>query len=226
MINNLREMAWEKLLLAAIVIVAGIAGACFLIYSLLEAGNLNPVVLLILAALISIALPMLRSNFFPSARDCETEYDFHEKRLEEQIHRRIDDTLNQGTFDRIFSPDGQFCDSAGDFLSRLLGEEEVHRNKELQFFLRMILARFYEKHGDPHASIEQLTQALEIDPHHFIVNFRLAANYEWIGAVDNAARHYRRALLDSGGVSRGMRKLTAAHIQRLNSGAGQGGESP
>lgn len=208
-------MGWKKLLPAAIAIVAGLVGACFFIYRLLDTGTINPLVLLFLAALISIALPMLRSNYFPSAKDCAAEYDFHEKRLEELILLRIADTLGQEAINKVFKPDGRFCDSADDRLQQLLENNTVRQDAELRFLLLLTLARFYEKNGDPQASIQQLTEALKINPHHFIANFHLAMNYEWIGSIDNAVRHYQQSLKDPGGVSRGMRKLAAAKINRL-----------
>lgn len=216
--NNLRKMARKKLLLAVIAIVAGLVGVCFFIYRLLETGSINPLVLLFLAALISIALPMLRSNYFPSSKDCAAEYDFHEKRLEEQILRRIAGTLGQEAINKVFAQDGRFRDSTDDRLRLLLENNAVRQDAELRFLLLLALARFYEKSGDPHASIQQLTEALKINPHHFIANFHLAMNYEWIGSIDNAVRHYQQSLRDPGGVSRGMRKLAVAKINRLHTG--------
>jgi hypothetical protein len=216
--NNLRKMHWKKLLPVVIAGIAVLVGVCLLLYRLLESGSISPVAMIILAALISVALPILRSNYFPSGKDCAAEYDFHEKRLGENMRRRIADRLGQETLNHIFGPDGRFRDSVDEHLQLLLENEAVGRDAELRFDLLLIRSHFYEQSGDPQASIQQLTLALRIYPHHFIANFRLAMNYEWIGSVGNAVSHYQKAMQDPGGISRGMRKLTVANINRLQTG--------
>ena len=45
-------------------------------------------------------------------------------------------------------------------------------------------------------------------------------NYEWIDAVEDAARHYGRAIQDPIGLSRAMKKLAGTQFERIQS-AGQ-----
>jgi tetratricopeptide (TPR) repeat protein len=200
--------------------VAGIGLGCILIYRFLATGSVHPAVLLLLAAVISVALPMLRSNLFPGARDCAVEYDFHEKRLEEQNRLTIAAALGQDTFNQISMPSGGLTDSHENYFRQLLKKEQVDQDPGLRFALLLTIARNYEKNGDAQASIQYLTEALESHPYHFLANFRLALNHEWIGSEENAVDHYRQALHDPDGISRGMRKWTVAQIKRLQSGPG------
>ncbi len=205
----------KKLLLTVIVVVAGVLVASFLIYRLLATGSTSPVALLVLAALISVALPVLRANLFPNARECAVEYDFHEKRLEEQVRRQITEAYGQDALEQIFAPTGQFSDSAAHRLGQMLEKARARKDKELRFSLLLTLSSVFEQNGDPRTSIEQLTRALESHPHHFIANFRLALQYEHTGNAGEALVHYQRALGDPGGISRGMKRLAAAQIKRL-----------
>ena len=210
----------KKRILAVTIAVAGIGLGCILVYRFLATGSVHPVALLLLAAVISVALPMLRSNLFPSARDCASEYDFHEKRLEEQNRLIIGSALGQDAFNQItMLSDGQM-ESHENYFRQLLEKEPVHQDSELCFALLLTIARNYEKNGDAQASIQYLTDALESHPYHFIANFRLALNHEWIGDDEKAVGHYRQALLDPEGISRGMRKWTVMQIKRLQTRPG------
>jgi len=210
----------KKRLLAAAIAVAGIGLGCILVYRFLDTGSVHPVVLLLLAAVISVALPMLRSNLFPGARDCAAEYDFHEKRLEEQNRLIITGALGQDSFNQISMPAGGLMESHENYFRQLLDKEPVGQDTGLRFALLYTIARNYEKNGDARASIQYLTEALESYPYHFIANFRLALNHEWVGAAEKAVGHYRQALLDPDGISRGMRKWTVAQIKRLQTAPG------
>ena len=208
----------KKLPPKGIVIAACLLGVCFLAYQVLQNASFSPWMLLVVAAIVSLALPMIRTQYFPNARDCAVEYDFHEKRLEEQIRRKIAGTLGQEALLRIDPNAAGPDDAAVQYIHSLLEKGGGRLDAELRFSLLVTLARYYEKSGDPHASIEHLVGALESNPRHFIANVRLAMNYEWIGATENALRHYRGALEDPGGISRGMKKLAAAQIKRLLAG--------
>lgn len=220
MTKQFKIVSGNKRILAVLAAVAGIGLVAVLIYRFLSAGSAHPVALLLLAALISLALPMIRANLFPSAKDCAAEYDFHEQRLAEQNRRIIADALGQDTCDQIQTPPGNGCDSAEAQIRQLLEQDPVRRNAALRFALLVTLARHCEKGGDARKSIQYLTAALEGHPHHFIANFRLAMNHEWIESRVQALHHYRQALLDPGGISRGMRKLTVSQIHRLQTEPG------
>ncbi|MBL0714743.1 MAG: hypothetical protein JJV98_13700 [Desulfosarcina sp.] len=202
-----------KLIGIAVTIVAALAGVSYLAYTLLHSGRMHPLALLVLAAVISISIPMIRSNFFPSGRDCATEYDFHEQRLEKEIIRQISDTLGTDALNRIFSQPDQYRPSAREYVEQLLAFENVRRNPDLHFALLLSLARFYEKSGDPRAGIPLIKTALEIKPQHFIARMHLAGNYEWIGAAEDARRHYRKLLEHPEDLSGAMKKMVAARIK-------------
>ena len=149
-------------------------GASYLVYSLLHSGRMHPLALLVLAAVISIAIPMIRSNFFPSNRDCMTEYAFHEQRLEKEIIQQISDALGPDTLNRLFSQPDQYHASAGEYLEQLIGQENVRQNPDLHFALLLSLARFHEKSGNPQSSIPLLKAALAIKPQQFVARMHLA----------------------------------------------------
>ena len=207
---------WGANKLILVLIAAGLCllAACFLVARFLETGRINPLVLLTVAAIISIALPMLRSNFFPSAKDCTAEYDFHDKRLAEQIRQQIDHEFGPSTLNQLFGQSDRWQDAANHCL-QLLETDKVRNNATLRFGLLLTLARFCEQSGDPHQSIQHLKKALVIQPHNFIANFRLAMNYEWVNRGYDAIRHYQQSLKDPDGISRAMEKLVTAQIARI-----------
>jgi len=208
-------LRWKKPIMIVVVLVAVVIAASYAIFRLLDAGQLNPVVLLILAAVISIGLPMLRSNFFPSRRDCETEYAFHEQRLEKEIIQSITNRIGQDALNRIFSAPGHYRDGADDIIDHMLKHEKARSDPEMRFALLMAQARYYEKIGDPESGISILRNALRIKPQHFVARMHLAGNYEWIGAQEKALRQYRELLDESQNISKGMKKLVVLRRKAL-----------
>jgi len=209
------RLRWKKPIVIVVVLVAVVIAASYSIFGLLDAGKLNPVALLILAAVISIGLPMLRSNFFPSRRDCETEYAFHEQRLEKEITQSITDGIGPNALNRIFSAPGHYRDAANERINHMLESEEALHNPELRFALLMALARYEEKIGDPEAGIPVLRSALKIKPQHFVARMHLAGNYEWIGASDEALRQYQELLDEPQNLTVGMKKLVVLRRNAL-----------
>ena len=205
----------RKVLLTGIAAVVGVLAAAFLIYRLLGTGGASPLALLLLAALVSISFPILRANLFPGARECAVEYDFHEKRLEELNRRRITEAWGPDALEQVYTPAGEFADSADRCLLAMLEAPETGKDAELRLALLLTLSRVYEKKGDMRAGIAQLARALNSHPHHFMANFRLALLYEHTGKAGHALVHYRRALLDPRKISRGMQRFTTAQIKRL-----------
>jgi hypothetical protein len=203
----------KKLALIVIAIFTALVGASYLVYSLLNSGRLHPLALLVLAAVISIAIPMIRSNFFPSERDCATEYAFHEQRLEREIIQHISDTLGADTLNRFFAQPDQYRASAGEHIETLLEQENVRQNPDLHFALLLSLARFHEKNGDPRSSIPLINAALAIRPQQFVARMHLAGNYEWVGDGEDARRHYRILLEHPETLSGAMKKMVAARIK-------------
>ena len=215
MIEDDKKRRLKKLVIIVLVVFAALVGASYLVYSLLQSGRMPPMALLALAAVISIAIPMIRSNFFPSDRDCATEYAFHEQRLERQILQHISDNLGPDTINQLFSQPDQYHASAGDHLEQLLTQEDVRQNPDLHFALLLSLARFHEKNGTHPSSIVPLTAALEIKPQHFVARMHLAGNYEWVGAAEEARRHYRILLEHPEMLSGAMKKFVAASLNAI-----------
>ena len=213
MIEEDKKRRLKKLIVMALAILAALVGASYLVYSLLASGRMHPVGLLALAAVISIAIPMIRSNFFPSARDCATEYAFHEQRLEKEIIQQISGTFGPDALNRLFSQPDHYRASAGEYVEQLLAKENVRQNPDLHFALLLSLARFHEKSGDPQSSIPLIETALAIKPQHFVARMHLAGNYEWIGSPEDARRHYRILLEYPETLSGAMKKLVASNLK-------------
>jgi len=215
MIEDDKKRRLKKLVIIVLAIFGALVGASYLVYSLLQSGRIPPMALLALAAVISIAIPMIRSNFFPSDRDCATEYAFHEQRLEKEMLQYISDSLGPDTLSRLFSQPGQYRASAGDYLEQLLTQKNVRQNPDIHFALLLSLARFHEKNGTPRSSIALLTAALEIRPQQFVTRMHLAGNYEWIGETEEARRHYRILLEHPETLSAAMKKWVASHLKNV-----------
>lgn len=210
MADQLRAIRWKKWALIGIAVFAALIGASYLVYASLGSGRLSPLALLALAAAVSIALPMIRSNFFPSERDRAAEYAFHEQRLERDVFERIREALGPETSGRLFAGPGRFQDTAGDTLARLLADEAARADPELRFAQLVALALFHEKGGDPRSAIPLIEAALDIRPDAFVVRMHLAGNYEWIGSQDEACKHYRWLRDHPPELSTAMRRLVAA----------------
>lgn len=206
---------WKKWIIAGLALLAALGGVSYFVYSLLDAGKLPPLALLAVAAMISIGLPMLRSNLFPSRRDWETEFAFHEQRLESEITQSIDQGLGPEALNRIFTAPGQFRDAANHAIEQMLAQEEVDQTPGLHFALLVALGRFYSKSGQPESALPALQAALSIKPRHFIARMHLAGNCEWIGAVEEARQHYEFLLQDPRDLSAAMKRLVAAKIKAM-----------
>ena len=200
---------------------AVLSGVCLLVFTHRGASwRIQPAAMLAAGALVSVALPMVRSNFFPSAKDCAEEYAFHEKRLEAWIEQQISGAFGADACRRIMAAPGGFRKDADAFCRSLLESGAAGQDAELRFAVLMTLGRFYEKSGDPGRSNRYLSEALAIRPNHFIASFRLAMNHEWNGALAEAAESYGNALRDPDGLSRGMKKLAALELDRVRARIG------
>ena len=204
---------WKKHILIVVLLVAAIIAASYYVYGLLDTGKLSPIALLVVAAAISIGLPMLRSNFFPSRRDCETEYAFHEQRLEKEITQVISEGIGQEALNQIFAAPGQYRDAAEEAIGRMLVRDDTVRHPEVHFALLIALSRYHEKSGDPASGIPVLRKALEIKPQHFVARMHLAGNYEWLGEAAEARRQYETLLENPHNLSAAMKKIVAAKIK-------------
>lgn len=199
---------------------AALLAICLLVLYGLDRNGVSPLWLLALAGLISLAVPMLRANFFPSAKDCAAEYAFHESRLAEAHRQRIAAAFSSEAFGRLLDGPDRFADAADDDLYAMLSDARAADDDELRFALLMTRARVYETHGDPETSMEFISQALNLNPRHFIANFRMAMLSEWNDAPEKALAHYRQALTDTRDLSRAMVKLVASQVDRIEAGAG------
>ena len=204
-----KTLPWKRFVIIGLGVFAALVGASYLVYTALGSGRLNPLAMLALAAAISVLLPMVRANVFPSKRDRAAEFAFHEKRLEKEILDRLQAGLEPDAFGRIFEAPGRYHAAAGETLGRLTAEERVRSDPGLQVALLVTLARFHEKKGDPQSAIPLLETAIALQPHQFVVRMHLAGTYEWIGSLKDACRHYRWLRDHAGDLSKAMRTLVA-----------------
>jgi tetratricopeptide (TPR) repeat protein len=208
-----RTIPWKKWILLAIAVFAALVGASYLVYTALGSGRWHPMALLALAAALSIALPMVRANLFPSEKDCAAEYAFHEQRLEKDILQQISDGLGPETVNRLFAAPEQYAPTAADDLRELLSAPQVRNDPSLNFVLLLALARLYEKSGDPQAAVPLLQSAVAIQPRHFLARMHLAGNFEWMGDRVEACRHYRWLEDHARDLSKAMQKLVSAKLE-------------
>ncbi len=205
-------MMLNRILLITAALLAAFVAACILVYRMLDSGRLDPLALLFIAALVSVALPMLRANFFPSSKDCQSEFDFHTRRRDAYIHQQISDKLGPAALQPMDA-----TQAAADYWLSVL-EKEVHRSDaDLRFALLSALARYYERHGDPQAAIRCQTQARQIRPQDFLTRFQLARNYEWREDPMAALQAYQQILDAPVALSRAMRRMTRQRIKDLQS---------
>jgi tetratricopeptide (TPR) repeat protein len=205
-------MRIKKLALIAVAVLAAILAACILVYRMLASGRVDPLALLFLAAVISIGLPMIRANLFPSTRDCETELDFHIQRQDALIRQQIADQLGQETLARL---QAAMQTPGTEALPALVDRLKNPEDPPLQFALLTTLARYHVQTGDPAAAIGSLTAALKLQPQDFVTRFNLARNYEWQGDREEALAVYRELLTPPAGLSRAMRRLVRRRMDAL-----------
>ena len=198
----------KGLVLAAIALLAFTA-ACIVVYLMLASGRVEPMGLLLLAAVIAILLPMARSHYFPSLADCRSEFEFHVQRQAVFARQQVADRLSPEIVAQV-----EAASAPGEIMA--LKERLAQRkDADLDFALQIILSRLHEQAGDPGAAAASLTDALRCRPLDFVARFRLARNLEWQGDRSGALETYRAILAAPAGLSRAMRKLTRRHVQTL-----------
>ncbi len=208
-------MTVKQLLWIAGTALTAIVVACIIVYRLLTVGHVEPLTLLGLAAVISIMLPMIRANFFPSAKDCDAEFAFHTRRLDAFIGQQVVAHLGQRAFQRICAKPAASNEDPGDYLLALLASKDVESNADLRFALLVALSRYHEKAGDAQSAIDSLAGAQELRPQDFVTRFNLARHYEWQGNPAEARRIFRQILDTPAGLSRAMIKLTRRRMAEL-----------
>ncbi len=202
-------MTIRKGLVLAGIALAAITAACILVYQMLTSGRVEPLGLLLLAAVIAVMLPMLRAHHFPSLADCRSELDFHLQRQAVFARQQVADTLGPEILRQI-----ETASEPGE-ITALMEREAYRKDADLDFALQIILSGLHEQAGDPEAAAARLTDALRGRPQDFLTRFRLARNLEWQGDRSGAVEIYRGILAAPGGSSRAMLKLTRRQMQAL-----------
>ena len=208
-------MTVKKTIVIAGAVLIAIVIACIIVYRLLTTGHVEPLALLLFAGLISIMLPIIRANFFPSARDCDAEFAFHTRRRDVFIRQQVIDSLGEAAWQQIAAPPRTLNENPEDFFSALLAGGEAESNADLRFALLAALSGYHEKAGDPQAAIASLAAAQKLRPQDFMTLFSLARNYAWKGNPDAARRILHQILASPAGLSRAMIKLTRRHLEEL-----------
>ena len=202
-------MTIKRVLLFAAIALAAITAACILVYQMLTSGRVEPMGLLLLAAVVAIMLPMARAHYFPSLADCRAELDFHVQRQAVFARQLVEDKLGPEVVQRIETAPG-----AGQ-ITALMTKVAPTKDAELNFALGIILSRLHEQAGDPGAAVASLIEALRYRPNDFVARFRLARNLEWREDPSGALEIYRGILAAPAGLSRAMLKLTRRQKETL-----------
>ncbi len=209
-------MTVKKGLIIAGTVLIAIVAACILVYHMLTSGRIDPLALLLLAAGISIVLPMVRTHFIPSAADCSAELDFHIRRQDAFVRQQVADKLGPEAVQRLEAvADGAAGNPVNDLLGSLVDAEGEGPDADLRFALLIMLSRNCEKTGDPEAAIEYLSEALQSRPQDFVTRLSLARNLEWQGNPGGALEVYQQILDNTAGLSRAMIKLTRRQVEVL-----------
>lgn len=208
-------MKINKLMMITGAVMVAILAACILVYRMLTSGQVAPLALLALAAVISILLPMLRANFLPSARDCDAEFAYHTQRRDAFVLQQITDNLGPTVSQRIRAAPDASQQAPEDYLLTLLEGKKAGSNADLRFALLVVLAQQHEKNGDPEAAIKSLAAAQHLRPQDFVTRCQLARNFAWLGNTAESGQIYRRILDNPEGLSRAMIKLTRRRVKEL-----------
>ena len=97
----------------------------------------------------------------------------------------------------------------------LLSRKECSENKDLEFHLRIKLAKFLMKEDRYNNAIEELKVAVSMRPKDLIANLFAGENYERIGESQSAIRHYTSALNDPDVSSPYIREFVESQIKRV-----------
>ncbi len=211
-------MTLKKAVFITCAVLLAIVAACILVYHMLTSGRVDPLALLLLAAGISIVLPMVRAHFFASAADCRAELNFHIQRQDAFVRQQVADKLGPEAVQRIGAAAHGAAETPAEYILSLLANEGERWDVDLRFALLIILSRYYEKTGDPEAAIEYLTAALQSRPQDFVTRFCLARNLEWQGKPGEALAVYQLILNDTAALSRAMIKLIRRQMEALRGG--------
>ncbi|MDJ0801389.1 MAG: hypothetical protein QNI97_00865 [Desulfobacterales bacterium] len=202
-------MTIKKGVVIAGIALAAITAACILVYQMLTSGRVEPMGLLLLAAVIAVMLPMVRTRYFPSLADCRAELDFHAQRQAVFVRQLLADRLGPEPAQRIETATG------AEEITALMARAAQREDADLIFALQIIWSNHHERAGDPKATAASLTEALRYRPHDFVVRFRLARSLEWQADPSGALAIYRGILADTAGLSRAMIKLTRRQMETL-----------
>ncbi len=202
-------MTIKRVLVFAAIALVAITAACILVYQMLTSGRVEPMGLLLLAAVIAIMLPMVRTHFFPSIADCRAELDFHVQRQGVFARQQVADKLGPEAVRRI-----ETAPEVSEIMA-LMAKAAPMQDTDLNFALGVMLSGLHEQAGDPGAAVASLTEALRYRPHDFVARFRLARNLEWRGDPSGAIEIYRGILAAPAGLSRAMFKLTRRQKETL-----------
>jgi hypothetical protein len=208
----------KKTIWIACAVLAAVTAACIIVYRMLAVGRVEPWALLLLAGGISILLPMLRTHFFPSARDCDAEFDFHLRRQDAYVQQQISDKLGTAVYQKIQSQQDHGPQQLADYILSRLESGEGGADPDLRSALLIALSRQHEKTGNPEAAIKSLRAAHQLRPQDFVTRFNLARNLEWQGNQAQAERIYRAILQNPAGLSRAMIKLTRRQMEKRGEG--------
>jgi len=164
---------------------------------------------------VSLLIPILfyRTTSFSRSNSVFNDFVHHFEDVGGQI---IDNTFGFETYSRLYNEElSQMQCSGIDICRELLRRKECRDNKELEFHLRIKLAKFLVKEDRYNDAIEELRAAISIRPKDLVANFFAGENYERLGESSGAIRHYTSALNDPAAASKQIREFVESQIKRV-----------
>jgi len=143
-------------------------------------------------------------------------YDHFKGRFDDLGGKLIDEAFGQKIYTSLYSQElSQMPCNAIDMCRELLNRKECSENRDLEFHLRIKIAKFLVKEDRYNDAIEELKVAVSMRPKDLIANFFAGENYERIGESKGAIRHYTSALNDPDAASPNIREFVESQIKRV-----------
>ena len=211
---------WRKGVLWGVGNSIWIAFLLFLANRLFGDAFISPIgiIILVIFCLVSVFLMpvFFGSRFFRRKESPFPEYDQIEELFEKKASDLILSKLGEATYLSLYQEElNRIIVDCIRICEELLNSDKVKEDNELRFYLYARLANFYIKDDQFDKAIDSLKKALAIRSDNFMINFRIAEVYEWIGKATEAVSSYEIALEHSLSVSDQFKAYIRSEIERI-----------
>lgn len=207
---------WRKVALlgmAQVVLYITIFYIAKLIGFPVSTSTIISIVALILCASLLIPILLFRTTSFSRSNSVFNDF---VSNFEDDGGQIIDNTFGFETYTRLYTEElNQMQCSGIEICQELLRKKECSENRDLEFHLRIKLAKFLMKEDRYNEAIEELKTAISIRPKDLVANFFAGENYERLGESNGAIRHYTSALNDPDAASPYIREFVESQIKRV-----------